>query len=209
MDNDYYIMKKENPQKPLRAMMNALSQGGIIAAPTDTVYGLLADATSEKAIERVLEIKGRQAEKGMPIFVASLSDAKKIVYIDKKQEAFLSHVWPGKITAILSLKPSAPIAKNALKDGTIALRVPSHPLILTLLESYKKPLTGTSANRSGLPSCRDTACIREQLEELLPDLIVEGGMLATSEPSTIVDLTQEPFKILRDGAECLRVKTLL
>lgn len=203
-------MKNGNTQKPLRAIINVLSKGGIIAAPTDTVYGLLADAANEIAVKKILAIKGRNAKKGMPIFVASLGDAKKIAHINKKQEAFLSHVWPGKITAILSLKPNAPIAKEAVKNnGTIALRVPSHPLILQLLKAYKKPLTGTSANRSGLPSCRNTACIREQLEKLLPDLIVEGGMLATSEPSTIVDLTQEPFKILRDGAECLRVKTLL
>jgi len=182
-------------------MMSVLSQGGITAVPTDTVYGLLADATQEKAIEKLLRIKGREQEKGMPIFVASLREAKKIARIDKVKEAFLSHLWPGKITAILALKSNAPIAKNALTgNGTIALRVPSHPLVLALLAEYKKPLTGTSANRSGLPSCRDTACIKKQLKNLLPDIIVEGDTLSPSGSSTIIDFTKRPYQIVRKGA---------
>jgi len=196
-----YIMKAKNPKKnQLEAILRVLNGGGVVVAPTDTVYGLLADASQEGAVSKLLRIKGRNEKKGIPIFIPSLAYAKTIALVSSKDEAFLDHVWPGKVTAILRLRPDAALAQNTLTgDGTVGLRIPAYQLLRDLLETYKKPLTGTSANRSGLPSCLDTACIKKQLGAL-PDLIVEGGILPAAQASTIVDLTKEPYKIIRSGA---------
>lgn len=194
----------------IKKIINILNKGGVVAVPTDTVYGLLADATNPQAVARVLNIKERGEKKGMPIFAWSLNEAKKIALIDARQEKFLKEVWPGKVTIVLKVKKDATIASNALpSDGTIALRIPSHPFLSEILKEIKKPLTGTSANRSGLHSCLDTECIKKQLYRKLPDLVIEGGKFAESEPSTIIDFTKTPPLLLRKGAEYDKIKKLL
>lgn len=194
----------------LKKIITILGKGGVIATPTDTVYGLLADATNSEAIEKIYRIKGREGEKALPIFVENMEAAKEIVYISPEQESFLAQVWPGKVSAVIPLKEGAPLATNAIqKNRTVALRVPSHPLLLKILRAYKKPLTGTSANRSGQPNCLDIDSIKKQLAEHLPDFIIEGGVLPESQPSTIVNFTLNPPRIIRNGAEDKKVEQML
>lgn len=209
MHNTRYTIP-DTKYKKLKQVLKILHQGGVIAAPTDTIYGLLADATNPEAVKRVYEIKGRGIRKALPIFLYSLDWLNEFAEVKLQQKSFLKTVWPGKITVILKLKEKTSLAPNAVsKDGTSAFRIPKDPLILDILKQFKKPLTGTSANRSGMPPCLNTECIKTQLKEPPPDYIIEGGRLRQSEPSTIIDLTKTPPKILRKGAEYEKAKRVL
>jgi len=187
-----------------------LTQGGVIATPTDTVYGLLADATNPEAVAKVFAIKGREDKKALPVFLFDISWIEQFADITPPQRNFLERVWPGKVTAILKLKEKTTLAQNAIgRDNTCAFRVPDYPLVREILGKFGKPLTGTSANMSGKPPCKNAQCVREQLAVILPDYIIDKGILPDSLPSTILDLTKMPFAIIRRGAEDKKVGQLL
>ncbi|MBI3335303.1 MAG: threonylcarbamoyl-AMP synthase [Candidatus Portnoybacteria bacterium] len=190
-----------------KLIIDILKQGGVVAAPTDTVYGLLADATNSEAVEKIYKIKGRKGEKALPIFLYSLDWLGEFVEIKPQQKSFLEKVWPGKVTVILKLKEKTSLAPNAIsKEGSAAFRIPNHPLVIEILKEFKKPLTGTSANRSGMPPCLDAECIKKQLTQLKPDFIIDIGKLPPRKPSTIVDLTKTPPQIVRRGSDYKSVK---
>jgi L-threonylcarbamoyladenylate synthase len=177
-----------------------LDRGQVVVCPTDTVYGLLADATNDKAVEKVFEIKKRDKGKPIPIFIKDIEMAKKITLIDKAQEEFLKEVWPGRITVVLKRKKKCGLSRVLFgRLETIGLRIPDYKLINDLLLKIKKPLTGTSANISGRPPITKFKGILEEFEEKEhgPDLILDAGNLSESPPSTVIDLTRRTPKILR------------
>src|SRR3989344_2054981 len=175
----------------------ALGKGGVVVCPTDTVYGLLADATNEKAVQKIFEIKGRPKNKALPIFVKDMKTAKRVAHISKKQETFLKKAWPGKVTAILRSKGVLP--EGLEKDGTIALRIPKYELPHRILEKLDRPLTGTSANISGEPSCLEAKEVLTQFakRKVRPDMVLDAGALPPSKPSMIIDITGKEYSILR------------
>jgi L-threonylcarbamoyladenylate synthase len=177
--------------------VEVLQEGGVVACPTDTVYGLLADATNEKAVEKVFAIKGREKGKPLPVFVADINMAKRLAHILKEQEEFLKKSWPGKVTAIMRSKHVLPRALEG--DEKIALRVPNYKLVNMIVEKFGQPITGTSANVSGQPSCFSAQEIVAQFQEreLQPDLVLDAGELPASHPSQIVDITGEEKKVIR------------
>lgn len=178
-----------------------LRGGGVIASPTDTVYGLLADATNPDAVKKVYRIKGREEGKALPVFLYSLDWVDRFALVNDEQRKFLQNIWPGKVTVVVKLRKNHTLAPNVVsKEETIALRIPNQTLILELLANYKKPLTGTSANISGMPPCLDAKCVKRQLTKTVPDLIIDWGNLPPSEASTIIDLTKSPWRITRKGA---------
>jgi len=184
----------------LNTIAKELKKGKVIICPTDTVYGLIADANNKKAVERILKIKKRPKNKALPIFVRDLKMAKELAEIDKNQEKFLKSVWPGKITVVLKRKAKSEKRKiYGVEKETIALRVPSYKLVLDLLKKTNKPLTGTSANISNQAASGDIKEVLKQFEDqkLRPDLIIDAGNLPKSKPSIVIDLTEEPPKILR------------
>ncbi len=189
------IIKKEkiNFQK----IVKAIRRGKVIVFPTDTVYGLIADATNKKAVERIFRIKKRPKSKPLPIFVKDLKQAKKLAKINKKQERFLKSVWPGKVTVVFKRKRGVKL--YGVDKKTIALRVPDYKLVNVLLKKLNKPLTGTSANISGKPASGNIKDVLNQLrnKKLKPDLIIDAGNLPKSKPSKVIDLTVFPLKILR------------
>jgi len=177
-----------------------LERGQVVICPTDTVYGILADATNNKAVEKVFSIKERSKKKPIPIFVKDIEMAKRLAIIDEHQERFLKEVWPGKITVILKRKQRCGLAKELFgKKNTIALRVPDYKLIRELLCKFKKPLTGTSANLSGKGSIAKINEVFEQFdhEKDKPDLVLDAGNLPSSSSSIIIDLTKKKPEILR------------
>lgn len=183
---------------------NAIKKGKTIVFPTDTVYGLLADATNKKAVAKNFKIKKRDTSKSFPIFVKDIAMAKELTEIDKKQENFLKKSWPGKVTAVLKRKHKSKNQKirvYGIAGDTIALRIPNHNLILKMLKLVNKPLIGTSANISGLPASGKIEEIKKQFKgrKFQPDLIFDAGEfgLSESKPSRIVDLTGKKQKILR------------
>ncbi|MGB2631973.1 MAG: L-threonylcarbamoyladenylate synthase [Minisyncoccales bacterium] len=174
-----------------------IQKGGVIVAPTDTVYGLLANAANENAVKKIYTIKDRPQGKPLPIFVKNMAMAKKLAKISAGQQEFLETKWPGKFTAILFRKSGAEIF--GADNKTIALRIPFHAFANSLLETANQPLAATSANLSGLPATTKIDEVLNQLARaaIMPDLVINAGDLDESSPSTIIDLTQIPPQTIR------------
>ena len=208
----FMMLIKINPKNPDRKIIQKaaeiIKKGGLVIFPTDTVYGLLADARNEKVVEKIFKIKKRPKNKPLAIFIKDLKTAKKYAFFNEKQEKFLKKNWPGKTTVILKSKNPAlrdPAKRDNLAKGlmaknkTIGLRIPDCKLINSLLEKINFPLAQTSANISGGEA---TTKIREVLEQfadkrITPDLIIDAGDLPQNKPSKIVDLTKEKSQIIR------------
>lgn len=178
-----------------------LKMGGAVIYPTDTLYGLGANALEIGPVERVFKIKQRPNGKPLPIAVKNMNWAKELAFIYKKDEKVLEKIWPGQITAVL-LKRS--IVPDTLTSGkpTVAMRIINSLFVDKLLGRFGYPITSTSANISNeLPSSKISEII-ERFEDLdyKPDLVIDAGDLKESEPSIILDLTSDKPKILRVGS---------
>jgi L-threonylcarbamoyladenylate synthase len=175
-----------------------LKKGKVVICPTDTVYGLIADATNKKAVGKIFKIKKRKDKKPIPIFVRDIKMARKLAKLNRNQEKFLKSVWPGKVTVILRPKRKFPKGIGR-PPKEIGLRVPNYKIINQLLLIINRPLTGTSANISGKSASTKIKEVLKQFknQKYQPDLVVSAGNLSKSKPSLVIDLTREPPKILR------------
>jgi len=181
----------------LDKIVTALKNGAVLVCPTDTVYGLVCDATNKKAVKIIFEIKKRDKSKPLPIFVKNMEMAKNLAFINKDQEKILNKKWPGKFTFVLKNKNSIKFY-GADKD-TIALRIPKYKFLNNLLEKFGKPLAETSVNISGQPALIK---IKESIEVFenkddRPDIIIDAGDLPESKSSKIIDLSGGAGKVLR------------
>ena len=198
-------ISSKNFKKVIGETVEVIKMGGVATVPTDTVYGLIADATNEKAVRKIFKIKKRSLKKPIPIFVKDLKMAKSLAIINKNQEKFLKKFWPGKVTVILKVKNKKFPKGSFSKDKKIGLRIPNYKLVNILLEKLNFPLTGTSANISGKPGSTKIREVLKQFENQFstrsgggqPDLILDAGNLKPSLPSTVIDL--ENLEILREG----------
>jgi L-threonylcarbamoyladenylate synthase len=176
-------------QKALNEAIESLNDGDVIICPTDTVYGFLALAANEKAIEKIYKIKKRPRSKPLPVFVKDFKTAQDLAEISKEQEVVLNKYWPGKYTFVLNKKNN---------KGTIALRIPKYKFLNDLLKKINKPLVQTSVNVSGRPAI---VGIKEIMEVFGSkpgvNLIIDAGNLQKSNQSTIIDLSKEDAKIIR------------
>lgn len=180
-----------------RRALDILRAGGIVALPTDTVYGLIAVAADRAAVERVYETKVRDPAQPMPLFVASLDQARLIADVTPAAERLAERFWPGALTIVLRKKPAYD-TRVAAGGDTIGIRSPGDP-ILRELAAQLGPLTGTSANVAGREECHTAAEVRAQLGDSV-DLIIDLPVAATGTPSTIVDCTDPTeVRILRPG----------
>lgn len=192
----------KNFNQTAKEIIKLIRKGGVIICPTDTIYGLIADATSEIAVTKVLKVKKRKKQKPLPIFVKDVKIAKTLSQIDRKQQKFLAKIWPGEVTVVLKRREDCGLSKILFgKTKTIGLRIPKHKLVSILLEKINKPLVGTSANISGKPGSTEIKKVLAQFKDkkFQPDLIIDAGNLRLSKPSTVVDLTGSKPKILRTG----------
>jgi len=185
-------------KKKLAIVINFLKQGKVVLFPTDTVYGLLADATNKEAVEKIFKIKKRPKTKPISLFVKNIKMAKKFADIDRKQEKFLKFTWPGKITAVLKKKKTKEEIYGVKKD-TIAIRIPNYKPLNYLLKKINFPLAQTSANISEKPASGNLKEILKQFKnkKIQPDLIINANSLPQNKASLIIDLTVTPPKILR------------
>ena len=192
-------VNQKNLKEVIETALQLVKEGKVIICPTDTVYGLICDATNIKAVRRLLKIKRRPKNKPIPIFVKNLKMAKKFAEIDKKQEKILRAVWPGKVTTVLKRKNGLPRVLFG-KEKTIGLRIPDYRLINELFKNLNRPLAETSANISGRPTLTKIKEIIKQFksQKYQPDLIIDAGNLYKSKPSIVLDLTIWPPKILRE-----------
>lgn len=191
------VLSDNNFDEVVNKAALVLKAGGTIIAPTDTVYGLLGNATDKGAIEKVYKIKDRPMDKPLPLFVKDISMAEEFARVSKEQKEFLEHNWPGKITVVLKRNPRENLF--GVDKDTVALRIPKYQFINDLLAKTGVPLSGTSANISHQPASTKIEEILEQFanSETLPDLVINAGDLEMSQPSTIIDLTSPEQRILR------------
>jgi L-threonylcarbamoyladenylate synthase len=184
-------------QRDIEEGVSILKNGGVIAFPTDTVYGLGADAFNSMAVERIYEIKDRSKSHRFPLLIADVKQLTALAEPIPELAWFLAaQFWPGGVTLVLSKKDSLPA--YLASGSTVAVRVPKHATCLTLLEYLGGPLIGTSANISGEPSALTADEVRQQLAGRI-DLIIDGGRCPGGKESTVLDITREPPVVLRQG----------
>lgn len=173
-----------------------LENGGIVAFPTDTVYGLAADIHSAAAIEKLFTAKGRDSQKAIAVLLGSAEQLALVVQDLTPAAKRLAEVfWPGALTLVVPRRQELPA--NLSPNQTIGVRMPDHLLALELLRRVG-PLATTSANRSGMDNPLSAQDVLAQLGGRI-DLILDGGRVAGGKPSTVVDCTGEHLKILRPG----------
>jgi L-threonylcarbamoyladenylate synthase len=178
-----------------------LEAGGIVAFPTDTVYGIAVALDTPGGIERLFAAKGRPPDKAIALLVADAEQATEIGEVNGPASALARSFWPGGLTLVVPRRADVtlPAALGGLgANATVGLRVPDHEAPQALARAVG-PLPTTSANRSGEPEARDA----DELEALLGsslDLILDGGTASGGVASTVVDATREPVRILREGA---------
>ena len=183
--------------KEVRRAAEILRAGGLVAFPTETVYGLGADASSAKAMARLYAVKGRPADHPVIVHFASAAEAFKWGKATEAAKALAERFWPGPLTMILQRTDKA---RDFVTGGqpTVGVRVPSHPVAQALLEEFGKPIAAPSANRFGRVSPTTAAHVREDLGGDV-DLVLEGGPSEVGIESTIVDLSGGEAVILRPG----------
>lgn len=173
-----------------------LKAGGIVAFPTETVYGMGCDATNEKALKRLYEVKGRDPDKPFIVGVWSKEVASKIAEVDDRAMKLMDAYFPGPLTLILKSKGILPQILSP--EGKIAVRMPAHEVPLSLMKELGRPIVVPSANFSGRPSLLKWEHVVEELGERI-DAVIKGECRVGIE-STIVDLTVKPARVLRVGA---------
>jgi L-threonylcarbamoyladenylate synthase len=180
-----------------------LASGGLVAFPTDTVYGIAVALETPGGIERLFAAKHRPPDKAIALLIADVAQAGEIGELNAPAAALADAFWPGGLTLVLPLRPDRSLPASLLGDRTIAapkvgLRVPDHEAPRSLARAVG-PLPTTSANRSGEPEARDADELEAQLGDAL-DLILDGGPAHGGPASTVVDTTAAPPRILREGA---------
>jgi len=176
-----------------------IATGQIVAMPTETVYGLAADATHGEAVARIYEAKGRPSFNPLIVHVPGLDEARKIGRLDAQAEALAERHWPGPLTLVVPLRENARIASLVTAGlPTIALRAPAHPAMRDLLARTGRPLAAPSANASGRISPTRAPHVLASLGGRIP-LIVDGGATAHGLESTIVAATGGALRLLRPG----------
>ena len=183
----------------LRYAAERLQHGEVVAVPTDTVYGLAADPFNLSAVEEIFRVKGRQEDRALPILVKSIEQA--LLLARDVPDAFLTlanKFWPGALTLVVEATHRLPL-KVTGNTGRVALRWADSQIIAALIEAVGGPVTGTSANLSGRPSCTNVPQLVEQLGERLP-LILDAGDTGGTLGSTIVRIEGDSWSIARQGA---------
>lgn len=171
-----------------------LKNGEIVAIPTETVYGLAADACNEKAVAKIFKAKGRPADNPLIIHVATREQANELAETNETSLKLMEKFWPGPLTLIMKKRPHVPKITTGGLD-TVAIRMPNHPVALDIIKN-SRPLAAPSANKSGKPSPTTAEHVKQDIE--VP--VVDGGSTRIGLESTVVDCTTSPPTLLRPGA---------
>ena len=177
-----------------------LCVGAVVAFPTETVYGLGADAGDDRAVARLFAVKDRPRFNPLIVHLADPGDAGALVRLDRRAEILADTLWPGPLTLVLPRRPDAPVSLLASAGlDTLAVRVPGHPTARRLLAAAGRPVAAPSANRSGTVSPTTAQHVRDSLGGRIP-LVLAAGRCPVGLESTVVDLTGETPLLLRPGA---------
>lgn len=189
------ILSSESPDA-IRQVLEILNSGGLVAFPTDTVYGVGSLAFNGSAAESIYAAKDRPMEKAIPVLIGDASDLEKVAMnIPDIVYRLASRFWPGPLTVLVPKQPSLPASVSATE--TVGVRIPDHTVARALLRAAG-PMAVTSANISGQASPSTAEEVFAQLGGRIP-LIIDGGRTPGGVPSTLVDCTGAELKILREG----------
>ena len=199
MKTQVFTMKDNQiNQQDMRAAAEIICHGGLVAFPTETVYGLGGDATRADASRKIYEAKGRPSDNPLIVHIADFSQLRQIVQkVPWEAELLAKHFWPGPLTMILQKNQEIPYETTGGLD-TVAIRMPNHPVALAFLRESGCMIAAPSANTSGRPSPTSAAHVWEDLQGRI-DAIIDGGDVEIGIESTIIDLTDEIPTVLRPG----------
>jgi len=192
-----------DPDQPrpdrLERVRDVLLDGGVVALPTETFYGLAVDAMNPRAVARINRLKGKPVDAPVLLLAADRDQAMQLAVAPPPVfERLAASFWPGPLTLVVRAAASLPREIGGGR-GTVGLRVPGLALPRALASALGRPLSGVSANRHGAPPCRTAAEVLRALPAGL-DLLLDGGPTPGGAPSTVVDLTVSPPRILRPGS---------
>lgn len=191
-----------NPMNPfddlhINQAIVTLKDGGVVAFPTDTVYGVGVDPFQPQAVRKLYQIKGRPIDKPIPILVGSVNDVERVAQnLPPSFSQLAEQFWPGELTLIVEAK--ALPAEITAGGDTVGVRMPDHPLALALLQRFGGAIATTSANKSDEPPATSAEEVQSELGNLV-NIILDGGQTATRIASTVLDLSVSPPQIRRQG----------
>lgn len=181
----------------MQRAVDVLSSGGVVAYPTDTLYGLAVDPRRDDAVARLFALKGRSVRSAIPLIGASTAQVELLAELGVGERMLARTFWPGPLTLVLKARPG--LAPTLLADGdTVAIRVPAHAVARQLADTFGFGITATSANPSGRTAPASAADIDADLHHGI-DLLLDAGLCAGGPPSTIVELTGEGPRLIRAG----------
>lgn len=200
----------------LSPFISHLRRGGLIIYPTETAYALGCDATNQKAVDLVFKIKHRPKNKPLPLIASSLAMVRRYCRLSATEERLARRYWPGPLTLVVPSLRSLPAGKAGrglrgglvkgvvAKNGTVAIRVSSHPIARELSRGLGRPIVSTSANISGKGESYSVEEVKGQLKNVGADnyppiLVIDGGRLPKRKTSTIMKIEKGKVKILRQG----------
>jgi L-threonylcarbamoyladenylate synthase len=192
------ILVKDSDETRTRAA-RVIAAGGVIAFRTDTFYGLGADPFNEEALKLLKSLKGRDADKPILVVISDAAEAARFIADTSTLfNAVSARHWPGALTIVVKAKPEVPDELTA-GSGTIGLRLPDDEMVRSFIRTCNGALTATSANLAGEPPARTAQEVSQAFPTGL-DLIVDGGASSGDKPSTVLDISNERARMLREGA---------
>ncbi|MBM3309851.1 MAG: threonylcarbamoyl-AMP synthase, partial [Candidatus Altiarchaeales archaeon] len=171
-----------------------LKKGGVVIAPTDSVYGLLGDALSEQAVNRIRDIKGRDSQKPFQIAILK-KDADKYGILNANAKKVIKKFWPGDVNIIVEKTDRVP---DFISKDTVCLTCHRNEIMHAIMQAVKRPLVSTSVNLSGMPPAIKVEDVDKEIARKV-DLILDGRETKNKKPNTIVDLTKSRLEIVREG----------
>jgi L-threonylcarbamoyladenylate synthase len=188
---------KRPSQESITAAVRVLQTGGVVAFPTDTLYGLAVDPRRQDAVARLFALKGRESSVAVPLIAASLEQAGLAAAFTVGETRAAEMFWPGPLTIVARANPSI-VPEAVAARGTVAIRVPAHEIARALARAFGFPVTATSANRSGQPPSTSANDVATALPDV--DALLDGGPAPGGAPSTIIAVNEDGPILLREGA---------
>lgn len=180
-------------------VVKLLEHGGIIGYPTETVYGLGGDTTNDTVVERIYRMKGRDPRKPLLLLVSRKDDVLPVVRtVTQKADILMEHFWPGPLTLVFNASSVLPRSLRGERDQ-VGVRISSDSICQALLATFQKPLVSTSANPAGEEPAQSASRVRSYFGDKV-NLILDGGERSSKLPSTVLDVSMDPPRLLRRGA---------
>ncbi len=184
----------------IHTAVDTVRAGGIIAFPTDTLFGVAADGRNPQAVQTIFQVKRRPLDKPLPILLAdtaSIGEVSQTEHLAPAVQRLMNRYWPGALTILLPARSG--LVEGTYGDGKVAVRVPNHPVALAVLRTFGGPLATTSANISGMEGARNPEEVAQSIGEGI-DVLLIGGPPLRELASSIIDMTVDPPVLVRAGA---------